>query len=476
MIPINNSKDNCTPTSSNCVKWPAIELESVDVCRDASLTEVIIALSDKLKGIIDALDVDTYELKCLENAKCGPQEFNELVQLIINKLCELQQNKGVDLSAVLMNIEPECFININGDRETDIPSYANLIATEVCKIYEQIAVITETINDISEKVETHTEQIEALQNKQDALEFQNCDGTDAGNAQEFLQSRSNSLCDIERIVGEVSRYQNLEICNINEPYANFLSDNTPISPSIVDNNTIFGNIKNIWTLLCDVRKKVYDMSNSMDKTELVIQAFRLCNGSMYYRITNSYDTDKYTLSSPVITCGTQSFTPEITSGWHTDSSLDLTEEKNYQANYGATFLNNYGGANKEQNVDFIIRKAVTDIQINGNIISFTKNIEKTVELYREHNGTRGTAIKTFPASTTGYCEYVETADLVPGETYTYVVVIDSNDCLSLEYTKEYPDPVNPSISNGAYVNDSDYNNQNTVEPGQYSAWRTLYEP
>ena len=57
-----------------------------------------------------------------------------------------------------------------------------------------------------------------------------------------------------------------------------------------------------------------------------------------------------------------------------------------------------------------------------------------------------------------------------------MVVIDSNDCLSLEYTKEYPDPVNPSISNGAYVNDSDYNNQNTVEPGQYSTWRTLYEP
>ena len=266
------------------------------------------------------------------------------------------------------------------------------------------------------------------------------------------------------------------MCNINEPYANFFSDNTPISPSMVDNNTIFGNIKNIWTLLCDVRKKVYDMSNSMDKTELVIQAFRLCNGSLYYRITNSYDTDKYTLSSPVITCGTQSFTPEITSGWHTDSSLDLTEEKNYQANYGATFLNNYGGANKEQNVDFIIKKAVTDIQINGNIISFTKNIEKTVELYREHNGTRGAAIKTFPSSKTGYCEYVETADLVPGETYTYVVVIDSNDCLSLEYTKEYPDPVNPSISNGTYVNDSDYNNQNTVEPGQYSTWRTLYEP
>jgi hypothetical protein len=90
MKPLNINKDSCSPVSSNCVTWNGPDIECIGLCKGDSITEVVYELATKLCEILGKLDVDNYDLECLNITTCPPETFEDLLQILIEKICEIQ--------------------------------------------------------------------------------------------------------------------------------------------------------------------------------------------------------------------------------------------------------------------------------------------------------------------------------------------------------------------------------------------------
>jgi hypothetical protein len=85
----------CVETSSKCVVWdgPDIKCLGVNLCKGQSIETVLYHTAKTLCEVLDSLNISPMDLACLAPTVpgTGPNTANELFQLIINKLCELNQ-------------------------------------------------------------------------------------------------------------------------------------------------------------------------------------------------------------------------------------------------------------------------------------------------------------------------------------------------------------------------------------------------
>lgn len=93
----NNSSgvNKCKETSSKCVVWdgPDINCLGVTLCKGQSIEVIVYNTAKQLCDLLEMLNVSTVDLECLQLPAGAqlPQNIIELSQLIINKLCDLNE-------------------------------------------------------------------------------------------------------------------------------------------------------------------------------------------------------------------------------------------------------------------------------------------------------------------------------------------------------------------------------------------------
>ena len=90
MKPLNIDKTGCSNISSNCVVWQGPDIECINLCKGDSVTEVVYKLALELCSLMDALDLKNYDLKCFSAGVCQPQTFQDFINILISKICALQ--------------------------------------------------------------------------------------------------------------------------------------------------------------------------------------------------------------------------------------------------------------------------------------------------------------------------------------------------------------------------------------------------
>ncbi len=93
--PLNINKNSGGNISSNSIVWNGPDLPCVDLCKGDTVTDVIYKLANKLCYLFDALNVESYDLTCLEIAGCVPETFQDLIQMLISMICELRETINV---------------------------------------------------------------------------------------------------------------------------------------------------------------------------------------------------------------------------------------------------------------------------------------------------------------------------------------------------------------------------------------------
>lgn len=143
MKPLNLDNKPCSPVSSNCVVWQGPTIECIELCTGDTVSDVIAKLATELCAILDQTNVSNYDLSCLNLADCGPVDFKALIQLLIEKICELQNVTPVtpDSSSEC----PDCVVTIascfqeDGVTTMQLIEYVQLIAEKVCALIDEIA-------------------------------------------------------------------------------------------------------------------------------------------------------------------------------------------------------------------------------------------------------------------------------------------------------------------------------------------------
>lgn len=86
--------NGCIPISSNCVIWQGPKIPCLNLCKGDSITEVLYKFATDYCALLEQLDPTKYDLTCLNNVNCPPESFQELIQAIIDKICDIEQQQG----------------------------------------------------------------------------------------------------------------------------------------------------------------------------------------------------------------------------------------------------------------------------------------------------------------------------------------------------------------------------------------------
>lgn len=153
MKPLNYSDPGCNPVSSNCVIWQGPDIPCINLCKGDSISEVINKLAIELCNIMDMMNVTNYDLECLNLSGCGPSNFQQLIQVLINQICITQASgaagKVIDSTASGLVDMASCYYYTNplGDTVTKVTTeeYAIILGNRVCSILTQITTINSTL-------------------------------------------------------------------------------------------------------------------------------------------------------------------------------------------------------------------------------------------------------------------------------------------------------------------------------------------
>jgi microcystin-dependent protein len=151
MKPLNLDNSPCSPISSNCVIWQGPNIPCINLCTGDTVSDVVYKLALELCEILDQLNITNYDLACL-NLPCPPADFQALIQILINKICELE---GIPAPAPQPdggNCPTNCIVAVAdclGGGTDNLLNYVQTIATRVCDLVGEIHIIQNSIATIN---------------------------------------------------------------------------------------------------------------------------------------------------------------------------------------------------------------------------------------------------------------------------------------------------------------------------------------
>jgi microcystin-dependent protein len=154
MKPLNLDNSPCSPISSNCVIWQGPNIPCIKLCTGDTVSDVVFKLATELCAILETLDVNNYDLACLNLAGCDPKDFQTLIQILINRICELENlptpvptpdGNGCPTDCIVA-VDTECF---PGAATDNLLNYVDRIATRVCELVGEISIIQDSIASIN---------------------------------------------------------------------------------------------------------------------------------------------------------------------------------------------------------------------------------------------------------------------------------------------------------------------------------------
>jgi hypothetical protein len=164
MKPLNTGSDSCSPISSSCIIWQGPDIACISLCKGDTINAVVYNLAVELCKMMENFNLTNYDLTCLNLVGCDPKDFQALIQLLIDKICELQDccdqsTTGARPAAGC----PDCVVDIceafwytspTGDTITtmQLTDYVKAIGNRVCSIVQQINIINATLISLDNRV------------------------------------------------------------------------------------------------------------------------------------------------------------------------------------------------------------------------------------------------------------------------------------------------------------------------------------
>ncbi len=153
----------CSPTSSNCVIWGGPDLQCINLCKGDNITDVIEKIALEICTILDTLNITAYDLTCFNLANCSPQNFTDLINFLIVKVCELDNAStstegGTTPPVPSSGCPTDCFVDVascfvtGGVTTMNLTNYVTTIGTRICTLVTTITLQQNQIDNLNVRV------------------------------------------------------------------------------------------------------------------------------------------------------------------------------------------------------------------------------------------------------------------------------------------------------------------------------------
>jgi hypothetical protein len=269
MKPLNLDNSPCSPTSSNCVIWQGPDMPCIKLCKGDTISDVVAKLATELCSILDTLNITNYDLTCFDITACGPSNFQELIQFLIVKICELEAGTGGTTPSAILSDCPKCVVTVadcfvtNGQQTMDLVEYVNLIANRVCSIITELGLINQSLILLDGRVSALETAVVVPYTLPSFTVTGNCiPGLTAGTSypiNTILEAFINGIwCSFYDAVGSVTDINSSlgSICVISTDTSIAFNEDimtTAYSNWIDTPNSLADSLNNLWIALCDLR-------------------------------------------------------------------------------------------------------------------------------------------------------------------------------------------------------------------------------
>lgn len=313
MKPLNLDNRPCSPISSNCVIWQGPDIPCIKICNGDTVSDIVYQLGTELCTIMEQLNVSNYDLSCFNLTACPPEDFQALIQLLINKICEAN---GVVVDTPKSSGCPDCVVVvadcfIQGTATTmQLVDYVQMIANRVCSIIleidsinNQIDVINNTLNDLQVQIDNIPPYelpsftvdciltgdqpldaiVEALMND-DAFGYcslLNSTGTPAEINDAVL---SQCIADSDQPLAALALSP-----PVISTFSAYYSGSWVNAATLGTSPSVSNALNNIWIAICDIRTYVTDLPTSVVAAgEGIIVTPVTVGNETTYTVTNDY--------------------------------------------------------------------------------------------------------------------------------------------------------------------------------------------
>jgi microcystin-dependent protein len=255
MRPLNLDNSPCTPTSSNCVIWSGPDLDCIKLCTGDTISDVVAKLATELCTILDTLNVSNYDLACLNLNTCAPSDFEQLIQLLIDKVCALENAPVDPTNPPSTGCPTDCIVAVAdcfGGVPDTLINYVQTIANRVCSIVSEIDVINSSIDVINITLLDLQEQIDdfPVYELPDVTSTCTIDGITTGRLDIMFNALLTDWCALIAATGTPSEIAGsiTPACTLSG--SSYFTDIPSEIGWITPITTLAESINNIWVSLC----------------------------------------------------------------------------------------------------------------------------------------------------------------------------------------------------------------------------------
>ncbi|NBP01397.1 MAG: hypothetical protein EBU90_14890 [Proteobacteria bacterium] len=269
-VPIksNNTQQGCNPISSNCVIWQGPDIPCIKMCTGDSVSDTIAKLATELCEITSELDISLLDLSCFNPLYPTPQSFKDVMQIILDKICALENGTVDDGKTNTSGCPQDCEVQIAGclqyqdylgNNVTTLPlkDYVILIGNKICTILSDITNLQNQIDNLDVRVEA----LENAPSGSGSLFNVTSDCISSGSIplDQYIPLLDQAFCELQTFVGPVTTFntmtQNICVTGFDSAY----SPDAPgpvlgAYPSWIGTpTTISQYMQNMWVTICDLR-------------------------------------------------------------------------------------------------------------------------------------------------------------------------------------------------------------------------------
>jgi hypothetical protein len=280
-----DTQEGCNPISSNCVIWQGPDIPCINLCNGDSVSDVVAKLAEELCTIVDQLDISFLDISCFGALAPEPADFRDVIQLLINRICNLEADTGGGVSSAgcpddcLIPL-PQClqFTDPLGNVVTELVlrDYMILIANRICTILSQITALSSSVVNIEGRLTVIEETLAGLGGGVTIdITSSNCVGNNLTQPiQNFVLALESELCRVIASVGTPTEINNAisQQCIVDgQPLDNAPQLSNPASsmaniPGWVSGasyNTLADAVNNLWLTVCDMRTTIADIQATL---------------------------------------------------------------------------------------------------------------------------------------------------------------------------------------------------------------------
>ena len=320
MLPVgsNNKSTPCSVISSNCVSWQGPDIPCIGLCKGDTVTDVVAKLGELVCDIDTRAAEVSVNVSCLGGGDFVYTNYNDLIQYITDKLCDLYTivNDIVIPSPINLTCDvAPCLQAEAGATTLGVVAYAELIGNEFCDLETTVTNLSSVVGGYGTSITNINNTLLTLPTTYAPLNSAYvCLGTGTATLATILSTVEQELCDLEAVTGSPAELaaEIVPFCNLtNEPALSLPGTMASAYPDWkVTVSTLADTINNMWIAICDMRGLVTQLQDCCVKTcaDIDLGFFGVLNGSTL----SIYASPGSVVPSPFVQCLTPFSTIVIT--------------------------------------------------------------------------------------------------------------------------------------------------------------------